>query len=118
MREESTNTRSQRGARAWARAGLDAFEVGDEAVLDATAFTLEGRPMRGVRQAVHRVRRAGYAVRVLRMQRRAPAEGGPLRAAFDAADAVLDPRTADRPLDADLTSAEGVLSGYAAFGLD
>ena len=58
------------------------------------------------------------AVRVLRMQGRAPAEGGPLRAAFDAADAVLDPRTADRPLDADLASAEGLLGGYAAFGLD
>jgi histidine ammonia-lyase len=58
------------------------------------------------------------AVRVLRMQGRAPAGGGPLRAAFGAADAVLDPRTADRPLDADLTSAEGLLAGYAAFGLD
>jgi histidine ammonia-lyase len=58
------------------------------------------------------------AVRVLRMQGRAPAGGGPLRAAFDAADAVLDPRTADRPLDADLTEAEGLLGGYAAFGLD
>jgi histidine ammonia-lyase len=58
------------------------------------------------------------AVRVLRMQGRAPAEGGPLRTAFDAADAVLDPRTADRPLDADLASAEGLLGGYAAFGLD
>ena len=58
------------------------------------------------------------AVRVLRMQGRGPADGGPLRAAFDAADAVLDPRTADRPLDADLTSAEGLLGGYAAFGLD
>jgi hypothetical protein len=52
------------------------------------------------------------------MQGRAPAEGGPLRAAFDAADTVLDPRTADRPLDADHTSAEGLLGGYAAFGLD
>ena len=56
------------------------------------------------------------AVRVLRMQGRAPAAGGPLRAAFDAADAVLDPRTADRPLDADLSAAEGLLGGYAAFG--
>ncbi|MGI8447834.1 MAG: aromatic amino acid ammonia-lyase [Streptosporangiaceae bacterium] len=55
-------------------------------------------------------------VRVLRMQDRAPAAGGPLRAAFDAADAVLDPRTADRPLDADLTAAEGLLGGYATFG--
>ncbi len=56
------------------------------------------------------------AVRVLRMQDRAPAAGGQLRAAFDAADAVLDPRTADRPLDADLSAAEGLLAGYAAFG--
>jgi len=55
------------------------------------------------------------AIRVLRMQDRAPAGDGPLRAAFDAADAVLDPRTADRPLDADLTAAEGLLAGYAAF---
>jgi histidine ammonia-lyase len=56
------------------------------------------------------------AVRVLRMQDRAPAAGGPLRAAFEAADAVLDPRTADRPLDADLSAAEGLLDVYAAFG--
>ncbi len=56
------------------------------------------------------------AVRVLRMQGRAPAAGGQLRAAFDTADAVLDPRTADRPLDADLSAAEGLLAGYAAFG--
>ena len=58
------------------------------------------------------------AVRVLRMQDRAPAAGGPLRAAFDAAASVLDPRTADRPLDADLAAAEGLLDGYAAFGQD
>ncbi len=58
------------------------------------------------------------AIRVLRIQERAPAEGGPLRAAFDAADAVLDPRTADRPLDADLAAAEGLLGGYAAYAGD
>ncbi|HEY9241677.1 MAG TPA: aromatic amino acid ammonia-lyase [Streptosporangiaceae bacterium] len=52
------------------------------------------------------------AVRVLRMQRRAPA-GGPLRAAFDLAAAALDPRTADRPLDGDLAAADGLLDGYA-----
>ena len=58
------------------------------------------------------------AIRVLRIQDRAPAAGGPLRAAFDAADAVLDPRTADRPLDADLAAAEGLLGGYAAYAGD
>jgi histidine ammonia-lyase len=56
------------------------------------------------------------AIRVLRMQGRAPAADAPLRGAFDAADAVLDARTADRPLDADLAAAEGLLGGYAAFG--
>ena len=53
------------------------------------------------------------AVRVLRMQRRGPV-AGPLRAAFDAASAVLDPRTADRPLDGDLAAADGLLDGYAS----
>jgi histidine ammonia-lyase len=52
------------------------------------------------------------AVRVLRMQGRAPA-AGPLGTALDAAEAVLDPRTNDRPLDADLAAAEGLLGGYA-----
>jgi histidine ammonia-lyase len=53
------------------------------------------------------------AMRVLRMQGRAPAPG-PLRAAFDAAAAVLDPGTADRPLDRDLAAADGLLDGYAS----
>jgi lysyl-tRNA synthetase class 2 len=50
---------SRQGARAFVRAGLDALEIGDEAVLDLTSFTLKGREMRGVRQAVARVRRSG-----------------------------------------------------------
>ena len=43
---------------------------------------------------------------------RGPA-AGPLRAAFDTAAAVLDPRTTDRPLDGDLAAADGLLDGYA-----
>jgi lysyl-tRNA synthetase class 2 len=58
---------SERGATAWARAGLDALELGDEAVVDTDSFSMEGRPMRGVRQAVARVRRAGYVVHVRRI---------------------------------------------------
>ena len=57
------------------------------------------------------------AVRVLRMQGRSPA-AGPLRAAFDAADAALDPEMADRPLDADLTAAEDLLAAYARIAGD
>ncbi len=51
-------------AEAYSRAGLDAFELGDEAVLDLDAFSLDGRSMRGVRSAVNRVGRAGYTVRL------------------------------------------------------
>lgn len=50
----------------YARHGLDALELGDEAVVDVAEFTLEGRAMRTVRQAYNRVRRAGYRVRVRR----------------------------------------------------
>ncbi|ANY10127.1 hypothetical protein AFB00_16675 [Pseudonocardia sp. HH130630-07] len=58
---------SERGATAWAKAGLDALELGDEAVLDTTAFTLDGRPMRGVRQTVNRMQRIGHTVAVTRL---------------------------------------------------
>jgi lysyl-tRNA synthetase class 2 len=50
---------SERGAEAYRRAGLDALELGDEAILHTADFTTEGRRMRGVRQAVSRCRRAG-----------------------------------------------------------
>lgn len=53
---------SEQGAEAYYRAGLDALELGDEAVLSTTDFTTEGRRMRGVRQAVSRCRRAGLSV--------------------------------------------------------
>jgi histidine ammonia-lyase len=53
------------------------------------------------------------AVRALRMQGRAPVPGGRLRQAYALADAVLEPRTADRPLDADLMAATGVLGQIA-----
>ncbi|MGI8647823.1 MAG: hypothetical protein DLM55_01830 [Acidimicrobiales bacterium] len=58
---------SEQGARVWARYGLDALELGDEAVVDVSAFSLEGRAMRGVRQAVSRMRRSGYQVHVQRL---------------------------------------------------
>jgi lysyl-tRNA synthetase, class II len=54
--------------------GLAAIELGDEAIVDVADFTLEGRPMRGVRQACTRVGRAGYDVRVRRAKDIDPAE--------------------------------------------
>jgi lysyl-tRNA synthetase class 2 len=42
--------------------GLRSLYLGDEAIVDCPSFTLEGRSMRGVRQAVNRVRREGIRV--------------------------------------------------------
>ncbi|GHE88831.1 membrane protein [Streptomyces spiralis] len=57
---------SEEAGTVYARHGLDALELGDEALVDVAEFTLEGRAMRTVRQARNRVRRAGYTVRVRR----------------------------------------------------
>ncbi|MFI2758969.1 bifunctional lysylphosphatidylglycerol synthetase/lysine--tRNA ligase LysX [Streptomyces echinatus] len=57
---------SEAGARAYARAGLGALQLGDEAILHVPGFDLNGRDMRVTRQAVHRVRRTGAVCRVRR----------------------------------------------------
>ncbi len=46
--------------------GLRALYHGDEAVVDTATFSLEGRPIRKVRQSVHRLRAAGFEARALR----------------------------------------------------
>jgi lysyl-tRNA synthetase class 2 len=46
--------------------GLHALYHGDEAVVETESFSLEGRPIRKVRQSVHRLQRAGFTVEVLR----------------------------------------------------
>ncbi|OBH04314.1 lysine--tRNA ligase [Mycobacterium sp. E2699] len=57
---------SSQGAQAYREAGLNALELGDEAILRAADFKLSGPDMRGVRQAVTRARRAGLTVRIRR----------------------------------------------------
>ncbi|MEU4927042.1 phosphatidylglycerol lysyltransferase domain-containing protein [Streptomyces yokosukanensis] len=57
---------SEEAGTIYARHGLDALELGDEAIVDIADFTLEGRAMRVVRQAHNRVKRAGYTVRIRR----------------------------------------------------
>ncbi len=65
---------SEEAGTIYARHGLDALELGDEALVETAArggaadghFTLEGRAMRTVRQAHNRVQRAGYRVRIRR----------------------------------------------------
>jgi lysyl-tRNA synthetase class 2 len=57
---------SEEGGIVYARHGFDALELGDEAIVEVDQFSLEGRAMRGVRQAHNKVRRAGYSVMLRR----------------------------------------------------
>lgn len=74
---------SERAGVIWCReTGFSALELGDEAVVDVAEFSLEGRPMRNVRQMVKRIERAGYTTEVLRAG--AISEGERRRALVDA----------------------------------
>ncbi|CAM5233106.1 hypothetical protein SMICM304S_03785 [Streptomyces microflavus] len=57
---------SEEAGTVYARHGMDALELGDEAIVETADFTLDGRAMRGVRQAYNRVKRAGYEVTIRR----------------------------------------------------
>ena len=60
---------SETGGEVWTReTGLDALELGDEAVVDVADFSLSGRAMRNVRQMVKRIERNGYQTRVRRVR--------------------------------------------------
>jgi lysyl-tRNA synthetase, class II len=105
---------------------LSALALGDEAVVDVDDFTLDGRPMRGVRQACTRVARAGYELRVRRVRDLSAAEISELVRAADAwrGDAVERgfsmalSRLGD-PADADCVVASayhaGALAGFLHF---
>jgi lysyl-tRNA synthetase class 2 len=53
---------SEEFAEAARGAGLGSFYIGDEAIVELAEFSLEGRAIRKLRQAVARVRKAGYTV--------------------------------------------------------
>ncbi|MGX4688610.1 phosphatidylglycerol lysyltransferase domain-containing protein [Streptomyces sp. JNUCC 63] len=73
---------SETGGEVWTReAGLNALEIGDEAVVDTGAFTLSGRPMRNVRQMVNRIERGGYTCRIRRVRDLSGQEKEQIRAA-------------------------------------
>ncbi|MCZ4500338.1 MAG: hypothetical protein JWQ74_2893 [Marmoricola sp.] len=71
---------SERSAHVYHRAGLEVLEVGDEAILRVEEFSLEGRPMRMVRQAIARAQRAGLTVSVHRVEDLSLEEKDELRA--------------------------------------
>ena len=65
---------SSAGAQAFREAGLNALELGDEAILYPDSFKLSGPDMKPVRQAVTRARRAGLTVRIRRHRDLSPDE--------------------------------------------
>ncbi|MEV7090876.1 phosphatidylglycerol lysyltransferase domain-containing protein [Streptomyces sp. NPDC093085] len=72
------------GGEVWTReTGLDALELGDEAVVDVPDFSLRGRAMRNVRQMVTRIERAGYETRVRRARDLSDEELARIRSAAD-----------------------------------
>jgi lysyl-tRNA synthetase class 2 len=76
---------SETGGEVWTReTGLDALELGDEAIVDTASFTLTGRAMRNVRQMVKRIERAGYECRVRRVAELCEDERAVIREAADA----------------------------------
>ena len=57
---------SSTAAQAYREAGLNALQLGDEAILNPDQYRLSGPDMKAVRQAVTRARRAGLTVRMRR----------------------------------------------------
>ena len=65
---------SSTAAKAFREAGLNAIELGDEAILYPDRYKLSGPDMKPVRQAVTRARRAGLTVRIRRHRELTPDE--------------------------------------------
>ncbi|MCB5182234.1 phosphatidylglycerol lysyltransferase domain-containing protein [Streptomyces antimicrobicus] len=76
---------SETGGEVWTReTGLDALELGDEAIVDVKDFSLSGRPMRNVRQMVKRIERNGYTTKVRRVSELTEEELTAVRGAAEA----------------------------------
>jgi lysyl-tRNA synthetase class 2 len=58
----------------WAQLGLRSLYLGDEAIVDTHAFSLEGRPIRKVRQSVTRLEKQGYAASLRLLADLSPSE--------------------------------------------
>ena len=82
---------SEQAADAYHRSGLDALELGDEAIVYVEEFSLGGRAMRSVRQAVNRAQRQGITAEVSMVDALRPDEMSELvQAAADWRDAATE----------------------------
>lgn len=92
----------------WEQVGLRSFYLGDEAVVSVPEFSLEGRPIRKVRQSISRLEKAGFAAELTAVGQLDPAalaelervseawRGGAAERGFSMAlDTLFDPDYAD-----------------------
>jgi lysyl-tRNA synthetase class 2 len=63
---------SARSLPLWRDGGLRTLYIGDEAIVETARFSLDGRAIRKVRQAVTRLERAGYTATVTRLAELGP----------------------------------------------
>ncbi len=112
---------------AWSSVGLRTLYIGDEAIVRPAAFSLEGRPIRKVRQSVTRLGKAGYTSRVVRARELSAAEwveidtvshawlhGEPERGFSMALDDMQDPDHGDAVFTLAMDP-EGQIAGYVHF---
>ena len=76
--------------------GLHSLYLGDEAVVELNAFSLEGRAIRKVRQSVQRLRKAGYSSELLHARRDRRRDDAPDGARARASGASASPSAASR----------------------
>ena len=111
----------------WRQVGLRAAYLGDEAVVDAPGFSLEGRAIRKVRQSVTRLEREGYSARLVRVRdlgagergdlerfRRECRDGQPERGFSMAGDRIADPGSQPSWV-AVATGPDGAIAGVMHF---
>ncbi len=63
---------SERLVPLWEEFGLRTMYLGDEAIIEVGRFSLEGRPIRKVRQSVSRLRKAGFTAELHRVSELGP----------------------------------------------
>ncbi|HEX3975958.1 MAG TPA: phosphatidylglycerol lysyltransferase domain-containing protein [Solirubrobacteraceae bacterium] len=74
---------SERLVPLWEGLGLRTMYLGDEAIIEVGQFSLEGRPIRKVRQSVSRLRKAGFAAELHRVSELAPAVAAEVEAVLE-----------------------------------
>ena len=72
------------GAEHWDAAGLKTLNIGDEAIIHARGYNLNGPDMKAVRQSVARTKRAGITVRICRHEDLTPEQMSAMIARADA----------------------------------